>query len=341
MTVSWPLRLSVSLACLVSAAVGCHRESPPETASAPDVAAHAQRIVEDAAAAVNAMRGNAKFAALPSLLQDARAVIVFPRLVKASFIVGGEGGTGVLVARGPSGELSAPAFYGIGSGSFGPQIGYREAAVVLLLMNDGALSAVLRSGLTLGANASVAFGNDTGQSRASTATKDVVAFVDADGVFAGASIDGVVVEPRPKLDRASYGKDVVASELVLDRKVANPGAAVLRTALGTASGSAPSASASASAPSASASSDVATLPGDEKAPPAPTGEAHACSPESRQADVCTMIYAPVCAAVDTGIRCIRAPCPSSTYVQFSNACEACKNRNVREYFTGECATAVK
>jgi len=217
-------------AALLSA---CHESAPPSTVVAPG-AEHEQRVVDDAAYAVSRMRGDARFVALDGYLKNARGVLVFPRLIKASFVFGGEGGSGVLVGRAPDGTFSAPAFYGIGSGSFGPQIGYREASVVLVLMNDGALSAVLRSGLTLGADVSAVLGNDTGEARASTSTKDVVAFVDAEGAFAGASIAGVVVEPRPALNRAYYGVEVAPREIVVDRRFDQVGAAVLRAALGAA-----------------------------------------------------------------------------------------------------------
>ncbi|HEX4337540.1 MAG TPA: lipid-binding SYLF domain-containing protein [Polyangiaceae bacterium] len=327
--------------CLVSlstAVVACHHTPPAASADAPGAEAE-QRIVDESAAAVTSMRQNARFESLDRFLKDARGVLVFPRLIKASFIVGGEGGTGVLVARGKDGTFSAPAFYGIGSGSIGPQIGYREAAVVLLLMNDGALDAVLRSGLTLGANASVAAGNDTGEARATTATHDVIAYVDVDGVFAGASIDGAVVEPRSRWSSAYYGKDVVPSEIVVERKYDHPGAAALRAALAVAA-PAPAASA---VPTASAAPPIESAPSSDAATGlAPTpGEQQTCTAEQRKAEMCTMLYAPVCAEVDTGVRCIKAPCPSSKFVQFSNACAACRDKKTLSYYAGPCAPVAR
>jgi lipid-binding SYLF domain-containing protein len=334
-TSKWSVFLCVFLGA--GAAFACHHTPPAASAAAPGAEAE-QRIVDESAAVVTRMRGNAKFASLDRFLKDARGVLVFPRLVKASFIVGGEGGTGVLVARGKDGAFSAPAFYGIGSGSFGPQVGYREAAVVLLLMNDGALQAVLRSGLTLGANASVAAGNDSGEARATTATHDVIAYVDVDGVFVGASIDGAVVEPRSKFSQAYYGVDVVPSEVVVDRRYDHPGAAGLRSALRSPDDAAPavtppSAVANGAPSSTPAASAPATAPAALSMPP---GEQHLCSPESRQAEMCMMIYAPVCAVVDTGIRCVKAPCPSTKLVQFANACTACKDPKTNGYYAGAC-----
>src|SRR5260221_5089643 len=184
------------------AATACSRREPATPSASGKEAA--QRIVDDSATAIKGMRSDAKFSSIEPFLKDARAVVIFPRLIKASFIFGGEGGTGVLVGRSADGSYSAPAFYGLGAGSVGPQIGYQEASVVLLLMNDHALSSLLRSGFTLGADVSVAAGTlgDSGKARSATTAKDVISFVDVGGLFAGASVDGAVVKPRPTLDRA-------------------------------------------------------------------------------------------------------------------------------------------
>ncbi|HMJ16414.1 MAG TPA: hypothetical protein VK524_33600 [Polyangiaceae bacterium] len=47
-----------------------------------------------------------------------------------------------------------------------------------------------------------------------------------------------------------------------------------------------------------------------------------CDPENRP-QACTREYRPVCGEVDTGVRCIKAPCPSSEQRTFGNACTAC------------------
>jgi hypothetical protein len=52
--------------------------------------------------------------------------------------------------------------------------------------------------------------------------------------------------------------------------------------------------------------------------------------------VCTMIYDPVCATRDTGVRCITTPCPSSEQVTKSSSCNACSDPKVISYVKGEC-----
>jgi hypothetical protein len=52
--------------------------------------------------------------------------------------------------------------------------------------------------------------------------------------------------------------------------------------------------------------------------------------------MCTTIYQPVCATRDTGVRCIKAPCPSEEKVTRSSACNACSDPKVISYVPGEC-----
>ena len=77
----------------------------------------------------------------------------------------------------------------------------------------------------------------------------------------------------------------------------------------------------------------------EPAPPPPSkapakGEPVVCTEPRPQ--VCTQIYAPVCATRDTGVRCIKAPCPSEELVTKSSACNACSDPKVYSYVQGEC-----
>ena len=61
---------------------------------------------------------------------------------------------------------------------------------------------------------------------------------------------------------------------------------------------------------------------------------HACKEPRSQ--VCTKEYRPVCAEIDTAIRCFKAPCPSTKSVTKSNACVACADKGVYSYVAGAC-----
>ena len=65
-----------------------------------------------------------------------RRVMICPRVFKAGFFFGGEGGACVLLARAGNGTWSYPAFYGMGSGSFGFQIGIQDSQLIMMIMTD-------------------------------------------------------------------------------------------------------------------------------------------------------------------------------------------------------------
>ena len=73
-----------------------------------------------------------------------------------AFLFGGEGGGCALVARAGQGSWSSPAFYAMGGGSFGLQIGIQDAEIVMMILTDVGLRAVMDSQFRLGADASVA-----------------------------------------------------------------------------------------------------------------------------------------------------------------------------------------
>src|SRR6266545_2682716 len=89
------------------------------------------------------------------VLDSAECVGVFPNVIKAGFIVGGRGGRGVISCRTPEG-WSPPAYFNLGGGSFGLQIGAQSTDFVLLFMNKDAVNSLLKSKFTLGADASAA-----------------------------------------------------------------------------------------------------------------------------------------------------------------------------------------
>ena len=63
--------------------------------------------------------------------------------------------------------------------------------------------------------------------------------------------------------------------------------------------------------------------------------AEECPPS--EIEPCDARYRPVCARWDTGIRCVRAPCPSIEARLYTNACLACRDEQVRGFEAGECA----
>jgi lipid-binding SYLF domain-containing protein len=168
------------------------------------------------------------------LLTKARAVMICPRVFKAGFFFGGEGGACVLLARAGNGTWSYPAFYGMGSGSFGLQIGIQDAQFVMLIMTQRGLNAILDSQFKLGADASLAIATiGAGVQGATTGAlgADIVAFSQTRGLYGGISLEGSLMGQRVSWDREYYSRDVDARQIVLDMQASNPGADPLRDVL--------------------------------------------------------------------------------------------------------------
>ena len=192
-----------------------------------------QAIVERSAAAFGQLRLNPRFANVDSYLGRARGVMIFPRLVKASLIFGGEGGNGLLMARGADGSWSNPAFYSVGSPSVGLQIGYQQATVVLFIMDQPTLERTLHSSVVLGAKSGATLGNvdDLDRTKGDVMSANIYQLVEAEGAFAGVSLDGYVISARAQHNRDYYGKPVSPREILLQRSVQNADASVLVGAL--------------------------------------------------------------------------------------------------------------
>jgi lipid-binding SYLF domain-containing protein len=158
------------------------------------------------------------------LLENAECVGVFPSVIQAGFIVGGRGGRGVASCRTSAG-WSAPAFFTLGGGSFGLQIGAQSTDFVMLFMNEDGLNSLLSNEFTLGGDASVAAGPVGRQAGASTdlkLTAKILSYSRSKGLFAGLELKGVVIKPDTDDMRNVYGAGVTAKDVLKDNKVTAP-----------------------------------------------------------------------------------------------------------------------
>jgi len=128
---------------------------------------------------------------------QARAILVFPKIVKAGFMIGGQSGEGVLLVGGkPAG------YYRITAASFGFQAGGQSFSYALFLMNDSALKYLRKSdGWAIGSGPSVVV-VDKGVAKSTTSTtiaKDVYAFpFGQKGLMGGLGLEGSKITPIKK-----------------------------------------------------------------------------------------------------------------------------------------------
>ena len=196
-----------------------------------DEAADARALVERATATVNSFATNPDYATLPGLLAKAKGVLVYPRIIEGGFIIGGSGGSGVLLVRDEkTGKFVGPAFYSMGGVSIGFLAGGQAAEVLLLVNSQNALASLLSTSVKLGAAASVAVG-PRGSGEGAAITADFISFSRNRGAFASMALNGQVIGVRETLNTAFYGKPVTPVDILIRQNVSSPDAEPLRVAL--------------------------------------------------------------------------------------------------------------
>jgi len=199
-----------------------------------DDKAETRGIVDKARITFDAFMGDKNYSWLHENLKNAKGILIYPQILKAGFILGGSGGTGVFLANDQkSGVWSQPAFYTVGSVSFGFQIGGEAAETVILAMTQKAVDSLYTSSVKLGADTSFALG-PVGAGAKATVTADFIAFSISKGAYAGLNLEGAVVGVRDSLNKSYYGREVSPVEIIVLKKVNNEGSEHLRAALKTA-----------------------------------------------------------------------------------------------------------
>ena len=202
-----------------------------------DDGAHARDIVTRAEATVSRFKTSQeiKFKEFRKFLPDALAVVILPTVVKAGFIGGAEGGSGVFLVKRADGAWSYPAFYTLAAGSVGLQLGIQGTEVVLVIRREKAIEAVLKHQAKLGADFGVTVGVFGGGMEASTTANlgpDILAFANSIiGAYGGITLEGAALVRRGDLNQAYYVVPAAPRAIVIDGSFKNAGADALRAAL--------------------------------------------------------------------------------------------------------------
>ena len=189
----------------------------------------AEGLVYKARGTLDDFMSNKDFSWLRWHLSQAKGVVIWPQVLKAGFIFGGSGGTGVLLVN-DKGEWSQPAFYNVGSVSFGFQAGGETAEIIMLLWTQKAVDALMTTKAKLGGDSSVAMGPMGGGVKGDV-TADFVSFAKSKGLYAGMNLEGSVVDVREGYNQAYYGKEVTPIQIIVEKKAANKQSEELRKAL--------------------------------------------------------------------------------------------------------------
>lgn len=184
----------VAVVPLLAVAAACSTGGgSPSTQSGTSPSSTAAPVAEDAGLKKDSLAAletlYAKEPKTRELAAKAKAILVFPNLVKAGFIVGVQGGDGVLIENG-----QVTGVYNNTAVSYGLQAGAQSFAEAMFLMTDAAVSYLHNSdGWSLGMGPSIVV-VDAGKARSLTTTtlqSDVYAFIfGQQGLMAGLGLQG-------------------------------------------------------------------------------------------------------------------------------------------------------
>lgn len=126
------------------------------------------------------------------LARRARAILVFPQILKAGFVFGGQTGDGVLLEGG-----RATGFYNLSGGSWGLQIGGQTFGFALFFMTASSLRYLRESGgFAVGSGPSIVVVNKGGAAAVDTTTltQDVYAIpFNQKGLMADLTLQGTKI----------------------------------------------------------------------------------------------------------------------------------------------------
>jgi SH3 domain-containing YSC84-like protein 1 len=216
-----------------AAGAAAQTATPPDEPRSPKVrephsqTEEAKRVHEAADVFADIMK--APDSAIPqNLLDKAEAVAVFPNVIKAAFVVGGQYGNGVMSVRNrETGTWSPPAFLKLAGGSWGAQIGGESADIVLLVMNRRGVDKLLQSQFKVGGEAEASAGPVGRRAEASTDIQmraEILSYSRSRGLFAGISLSGASIHEDINDNEDFYGQRLHTREIVLAAAPPKPSA---------------------------------------------------------------------------------------------------------------------
>jgi lipid-binding SYLF domain-containing protein len=191
-----------------------------------------QQLVEKAKMTVDAFLADPGVRReISKLKSETRALFIVPHFLRGAFVFGGAGGSGVLIVRDEkTKQWSEPAFYTMGSASFGLQIGGDVSEMIFVVRNQKGLEEFYRNDFKLGADASIALGPVGEGSHGKGMTADLIGYAKKQGAFVGMALDGSFIAVSDDANAAYYGKPVRPTDILVTHSVSNPKSADLRNA---------------------------------------------------------------------------------------------------------------
>ena len=158
-----------------------------------------------------------------NLISKAKAIIVFPTMLKGGFFVGARYGKGIAAVRTEeTGEWGPPAFLYTTGGSFGFQFGMEAVDLILLVMSKRGLEGLLNEQFTIGGDIAISAGPVGRHAEASADVfmqGEIYSYSRSKGLFGGVSLKGTIITTDRDANLAYYGHPYTSEEILLTKQV--------------------------------------------------------------------------------------------------------------------------
>ncbi len=170
--------------------------------------------IQESIKALKEMSAQEDAGTMGDLLTQAKGVVIFPSVIKAGIVFGGQYGEGLVLRRNPATNAwYGPSFVTIAGASWGLQIGAQSIALVLVITNDRGLDGFKANNVKLGGDLAIAAGPVGRRGELGTDYKlqaSIYSYSMTKGLFAGISLEGAAINVDQSANEVYWGKPTSA-----------------------------------------------------------------------------------------------------------------------------------
>ena len=221
--------VTLLVACLILS-IGINSRVIADQKKAPDLNVDKSRMIVDKSRIVieEMILNVEKEKAVPvDFIKNCAGLAIIPGMFKGAFIIGGSYGQGVVLKH-ENGTWSGPAFFSIGAGSLGLQLGGQAVDLILVVIGKQAMNSFMKTKFKLGADIAVAAGPVGAQATAAMEIflkGGIYSYSRSKGAFIGLSLEGAGIATQEKMNKAYYNASYSPEE-ILSGKVRPPESAI-------------------------------------------------------------------------------------------------------------------
>jgi SH3 domain-containing YSC84-like protein 1 len=222
-------KIALLVACMVIS-IGMNSRVFADQEKAQDLNADKSRMIVDQSRIVieEMILNIEKEKAVPvDLIKNCAGLAIIPGMFKGAIIVGGSYGKGIVLKH-ERGEWSGPAFFNIGAGSVGLQLGGQTVDLILVILGQQTMDSFLKTKFKLGGDIAVAVGPVGAQATAATEIflrGGIYSYSRTQGAFIGLSIEGAGIMTQEEMNKAYYNASYSSAD-ILSGQVPPPESAI-------------------------------------------------------------------------------------------------------------------